>query len=141
MSATTLADVVDAVRAVVVEQGYHETVVPFGFDLTPSSAIDQAARVVTGSVRVTGQIGVWEEQTAQVEVWLATRHGQDVTASMQQMRRDGQALVAALVQASLASGTWDIVEDGGRTLDVAQDPGRSYTVGRVAVPITYEVEL
>lgn len=141
MSATTLDAIVDAVRSLVAARDYEETVVPFTFDLTPSQSIDRAFRIATGAPRTRGQVGQFEEQVVPVDIWTARRHGQDVTATMQAIRREAHSLTAAVVQAGITSAAWEVVEDGGRGLDIAQEPGRVYTVGRLTLPITYEAAL
>lgn len=141
MSATTLDAIVDRVRAVVAARGYHETGEPFTFDRTPAQDIDGAFRVATGAVRPTGQVGAWEEHTTTVDIWLAARHGQDVTGTAQALRQAAHSLTAALVRDGMASTAYDVVEDGGRTLDVQQEPGRLYTVLRLGVPVSYETTL
>lgn len=113
--------------------------VPFDFARVPQDVIDGSYRVTVASGRVEGWLDHYESREDTAEVWIARRHGADVTATHDALTREATSLVSAIARAGDAQDFALI--DGGRDIAIESDGTSSYLVARITVPVAYAARL
>ena len=114
------------------------TQTPYGFDLQPADAIDGTYRLVPQSVRSVGALDWYETRFDTFDLWTARRHGGDMTAAMDALVVTATSLVAAVARAGVVHD-YDLMDERG--FEVGTDPGASYAVARITLPLSYAARL
>jgi hypothetical protein len=135
------SSIVGFVRAVVEAAPFYltPTQTPYGFDLQPADNIDGTYRLVPQTYRSVGAFNWYETRQDTLELWVARAHGGDMTAAMDGLVTMASSLVAAIAREGVTQD-FDLM-DGGRASDVGADPGQSYAVARIALPLSYAARL
>lgn len=113
---------------------------PFDFDTMPSQAVDGAFRVEADTARVIGGFGFTGEQTDQVTIWVARKMAAGPVQACRLLMNDMSSLTAAVIRDGAQGGGDYAVEDDGIESACEHDDGREFAVGRLTLPINYEVQ-
>lgn len=109
--------------------------VPFDFGRVPQDVIDGSYRLVVTGGRSEGWLDRYEHREDIVEVWVARRHGADLTATHDALIAEATSLVSAVVDAGQRLD-FDVVNEG-RDLAIETDGQTSYLVARITLPVAY----
>jgi hypothetical protein len=135
------SSIVGFVRAVVEAAPFSlvPTQTPYGFDLQPADNIDGTYRLVPSAARAVGAFNWYETRQDTFDLWVARAHGGDMTAAMDGLVTLASSLVAAIAREG-ATQDFDLMDEG-RASEVGADPGQSYAVARIALPLSYAARL
>lgn len=118
--------------------GFRQAVSPFDFDVQPSGFIDAVFRVEVASQAVVGGLSYAEERTDRVTIWVARKQGASPLLAYTQLVTDVTSLYSAVIHDG-ATGGGDFAVLDGTEMDVTHRDGQEFAVGRMALPINYEV--
>jgi len=139
--ATTEDDLLERVTSVCVDAGHYRQATDNDFAKQPIGSIDGAVTVGLVGLSPTGGMNFTEVCRAMADIGIARLVNEDHHAARKTLLADARTLVAALVRdGAQVSGEY-AVDDGGRTVVIEAQPGASYLVARVRVPINFEAEL
>lgn len=110
------------------------------FDKEPNSRLEGLFRVTVEQQETLGGSSFSEEVTDLFSIWIARKSLADPLATRTRLLTDVGSLRAAIVRDGATGGGDYAVVDGGASL-VDPKPRSDYTVGRLSVPINYEVQL
>jgi hypothetical protein len=135
------SSIVGYVRAVVEAApfGLVPTQTPYGFDLQPADNIDGTYRLVPQSYRSVGAFDFHETRFDTFDLWVARGHGGDLTTAMDGLLLTATSLVAAIAREGNRRD-FDLMDEG-RGFEVGRDPGQSFAVARVTLPLSYAASL
>lgn len=141
MAEHVASSIVGFVRAVVEAEPFAltPTQTPYGFSLQPADNIDGTYRLVPQGYRSVGGFNWRETRMDTCDLWVARAHGGDMTAAMDGLVTLAHSLVAAIAREGVTQD-FDLVDEG-RALEVGADPGQSYAVARIALPLSYAARL
>jgi hypothetical protein len=140
---TTLDVIRDRVASLCASTPFNflEAETPFSFDLQPSGSIDQVFRLETEGGGVIGGFNYTEERTDLIQVWLARKQGADPTLTYRTLLADASSMRAAVIRdGATGGGDYDVPDDGAG-LSIQHDPGVTFAVLRLTVPVNYEAQL
>jgi len=117
--------------------GFGVAKTPFDFDLQPAGELDRVVRIEVEGGEVIGGFNYSEERTDLLSIWVARKHAATPELTYQDLIADASSIRAAVIRdAHEDSGEYQVPDDGaGMTLE--RDPGQSYAVLRVTVPVNY----
>jgi hypothetical protein len=135
------SSIVGFVRAVVEASPFAlvRTVTPYGFDLQPSENVDGTYRLVPQSIRAVGGFDYHETRYDTFDLWVARGHRGDMTLAMDDLVTQCHSLIAAVAREGQAQD-FDLTDEGlGFTVGV--EPGQSYALARITLPLSYAATL
>lgn len=119
--------------------GLIPTTTPYGFSLQPADNIDGTYRLVPTAIRAVGAFDFRETRYDTFDLWVARAHGGDMTGVMEELAVTAHSLVAAIAREGVIRD-FDLMDEG-RGFEVGADPGQSYAVARVSLPLSYAARL
>jgi hypothetical protein len=141
--ATTIDEIVDRIRSVLVASPfeYVESQSPFDFTQQPVGSIDGAFRVIDrGTPRVKGGFRYSEDRTDSVQIWVAKKFaGEPVNARRTLSRAMSSISVAVTRDGHDTSGEY-VVPDDGRSYEIRAEQGAEYAVLQFTLPVNYEFQ-
>lgn len=117
-----------------------ETDLPFSFEQVPNGVLDGAFRVEAAQQETRAYLGMAEEVTDLFTFYLARQLGKSPTAVYRELVGEMQRLRAAVIRDGATGGGDYAVVDGG-SASIERVPKSDFMVGRLALPINYEVTL
>lgn len=139
---TTLDAIVDRARSVTAALGYHEAQTPFDFSLQPDGAIDTCFRIVdSGAQRIVGGFRYSETRVDRITVWVARKYAGEPTQAKRLLTRDMHSITAGIVRDGHEDSGEYAVPDDGRVHEIRAEPGATYAVLQMTVPVDYESQL
>lgn len=112
---------------------------PFDFTRVPATVIDGCYRLVPGPMRSVGAFDFYETRTDLFDLYLARRNGGDLAQTMDRLTTEAHSLVAAITREG-QTRDFDL-SDEGRGFEVGRDPGQSYAIARITLPLSYAARL
>lgn len=140
--ATTRAALQARLEALVVEDadaGRHLVTTPFDVKSQPNVVLDGSVRVTTTQRQATGRFGMTEDVVDEFTIWIARTHRADAHAAYLALETEMQSLRAAVIRDGCGAGDFAVVDGGIASIEHASDA--PFSVGRLALPINYEVQL
>lgn len=129
--------VLNRVRSILVAEpfGFSEAPDTYDFGLVPADAIDGACRVTLETGRVQSGMAYSEEHVDLMTVYVAAV-GPEPAEKTRELITLADSLVSAIVRDGCGAGDFN-VEDNGRRVAIARDPGAGYQVLRLTLPVSY----
>lgn len=116
---------------------FTQATTPFSFDLQPAGELDKVFRIETASGETVGGFSYSEERTDVLQIWVARKYAGDPEAAYRALVTDASSLRASVVRdGSVTSGEY-MAPDEGAGMSVQRDPGNSFGVLRVTVPVNF----
>lgn len=139
----TSTDVRDRVTSVCASAPFHWTpaTTPFSFDLMPTGTIDGAFRIESDLADVIAWLNYAEEHTERVTVWIARKYQGQPDATYRQLLTDCTSLRAAVIRDGLTTSGDYLVPDDGAGQRIERVQGQEYAVGRLTLPINFELSV
>jgi len=111
---------------------------PFSFELQPSGLSDQVFRLESESAEVIGGFNYREDRFEVVTIWVARKYAAQPEAAYRSLLADANSIRAAIIRDACEQSGHYSVPDRGAGMSLNRDPGQSYGVLRLTVPVNYE---
>ena len=134
------ADLLERLAGICVARGWTQAVSPFDFDTMPTTAIDGAFRITVTAQQTVPQLNYAEDRFDLFDIWLAKRHVAQAPEAYQVLTADLEALYGAIVRDG-DDVTGEYTVTAGAQVEIGHENGQEFAVGRLQVPLNYEVSL